>query len=302
MTDGDLPVPEPDAGARAAARDRARELRELHAKQDKRRRLIIQGGIAAALVLVVAIVALVFLLPRDQNRGPENMLSDGIRIGEGLRADRTPGLRPGATPVPHEPNAPSVVDIRLYVDYLCADCGRFSQSNAEQLRRWAESGAATLEIHPLAMLTTKSAGTQYSLRAAAVAACVAELSPDHFLDFHEAMLRDQPEQGTEGLSDTGIVDRAERAGVTAIGQIRRCVSEQRFRTWVKEATARALAGPIPDAEIARIESPLTILVNGQQFVPSTAFDPGELAQFVYQAAGDAFSDNPTPTPTPSPTP
>ena len=42
-------------------------------------------------------------------------------------------------------------------------------------------------------------------------------------------------------------------------------------------------------------------MNGQQFIPTTDFDPAELAQFVVQAAGDAFSENPTPTPTPTAT-
>lgn len=292
---------EPDAaGARAAARDRARELRDLHAKQDKRRRLIVQGGIAATLLVVIAIVALVFLLPRDENRGPQNMLSDGIKIGTDLKAVRTPGLQPGAQPVPSAANEPAVVDIQLYVDYLCDACGQFAESNGEQLRSWAESGAATLEIHPVALLTTKSAGTQYSVRAANAAACVADLSPDHYLDFHDALLRDQPEEGSEGLSDEQILDRAEAAGVTALGQIRRCVDERRYRDWVKDATARALEGPIPNSAVAKLESPLTIIVNGQQFIPSASFDPSELAQFVVQAAGDAYSDNPTPTPTPTP--
>jgi hypothetical protein len=185
------------------------------------------------------------------------------------------------------------------VDYLCSNCGTFQQRNDEQLRSWVESGAATIEIHPLALLTTKSAGTQYSLRAAGAAACVADLSPDHFYDFHVALLTDQPEEGTEALTDDEILQRAEDAGVSAIGQIRRCMSESRYRSWVKEATVRALEGPIPNADLSAIDSPLTVLVNGQVFPYSAEFDPSELAQFVVQAAGDAFSSNPTPTPGPT---
>ncbi len=167
------------------------------------------------------------------------------------------------------------------------------------MRRWVESGAATLEIHPLALLTTKSAGSQYSLRRRDVAACVADLSPDHFYDFHVALLKNQPEQGTEGFTDAELVGRAEAAGVTAIGQIRRCVDETRYRSWVKAATVRALEGPVPNADISTIEGELTVLVNGQVFPFTQDFDSAELAQFVVQAAGDAFSSNPTPTPGPS---
>lgn len=296
------PATESDVDARAAARDRARELRDLHDKQDKRRLQIVRGGIAAGLVLVIAVIALAFMFPRDQVRGPQNMQSDGIRIGEDLKAVRTPALEPGVEPRPYETNPPSVVDIQIYVDYLCAACGQFEQSNGEQLRSWARTGAATVEIHPVAMLAGKSQGTQYSLRAAAVAACVADLAPDHYFDFHRALLTRQPEEGSEGLTDREMLDRAEAAGVTAMGQIRRCVSEQRFRTWAKEATARALAGPIPNADVVKIDAPLVILVNGHRFLPTTDMDPVELAQFVVQASGDAAAANPTPTPTPSPTP
>jgi protein-disulfide isomerase len=302
VTYGDYPGAEPDS-ARAAARERARELRELHRKQDRRRRLLLQGGIASGIVVILAVIAaVIFLFPPAATSGPQNMLSDGIKIGEDLKAVHTPGQRPEQEPVPSEENAPEVVDIQLYVDYLCTNCGTFQQRNNEQLRSWVESGAATLEIHPLALLTTKSAGTQYSLRAASAAACVADLSPDHFYDFHVALLTDQPEEGTEALTDEEILQRAEDAGVTAMGQITRCVTESRYRSWVKEATVRALEGPIPNADIAAIDSPLTVLVNGQVFPYSGEFDPAELAQFVLQSAGDAFSSNPTPTPGPSGTP
>ena len=302
MTYGDYPGAEPDS-ARAAARERARELRELHKKQDRRRRLLLQGGIASGFLIILAVIAIViFVFPPTATRGPQNMLSDGIKIGQDLKAVHTEAQKPDQDPVPSEDNPLEVIEIQLYVDYLCANCGTFQQKNDVQLRSWIESGAATLEIHPLALLTTKSAGTQYSLRAAGVAACVADLSPDHFYEFHVALLTDQPEEGTEALTDKEILKRAKDAGVTALGQITRCVNESRYRSWVKEATVRALEGPIPGSDIAAIDSPLTVLVNGQVFPYSAEFDPAELAQFVLQTAGDAFSSNPTPTPGPSGTP
>ena len=137
MTDGAYPTPEQDA--RAAARDRARELRDLHKKQDRRRRMIIQGSVTAAVLVLVAVVVLVLIVPRAQARGPQNMLSDGIKIGAELKAVKTPGQQPGQQPVPSEANPPAVVDITIYVDYLCASCGLFEQANGAQLRSWADS-------------------------------------------------------------------------------------------------------------------------------------------------------------------
>ena len=90
--------------------------------------------------------------------------------------------------------------------------------------------------------------------------------------------------------------------MTALGQISRCIDEERLQALGEGGDGSRARGP--DPELGRSRSSMrrcVILVNGQQFVPTADFDPAELAQFVVQAAGDAFSDNPTPTPTPTPT-
>jgi protein-disulfide isomerase len=152
------------------------------------------------------------------------------------------------------------------------------------------------------VLTTKSAGTQYSLRAANAAACVAEFSPNHFFDFNEALFINQPKEGSAGLTDQQIEARATNAGVTDMLQVSRCIDERRFRSWVQAATARALNGPIPGSDLKEIAGTPTIIVNGTPFSYTTAFDPNEFAQFVLQVAGDTFTKNATPSPTPSPSP
>ena len=312
MSDG--PFGLPPAGAphgaprsrsevREGARERARELRELHKKQDRTRRRVVTLSVVGGVLVVVVVVALVILnFAQPGGRGPLNMLSDGIKVGTGLKAVQTPGLPANSKPVPSATNPPAVIDIKLYVDYLCPNCGTFEKKNGDQLRAWVKSGAATIEIHPIAVLTTKSAGTQYSLRAANAAACVAEFSPNHFFDFNDALFIDQPKEGSAGLTDQQIETRATEAGVTDMLQVSRCIKERRFRSWVQAATSRALNGPIPDADISSIAGTPTIIVNGNQFTYTTAFDPNEFAQFVLQVAGDTFTKNPTPTPTPSATP
>lgn len=288
--------------SREAARERARELRDLHRKTERRRRLIVLGSIAGGLLVTVGIVWVVLAsFASSGGRGPQNMVSDGIKIGEDLIALHSPGLREGDEPRPSAPNPPGVVDIKIYVDYLCENCALFEERNGTQLRTWVESGAATVEYHPIAILTSKSAGTQYSLRAANAAACVAEFAPDSFFDFNAALFVDQPEEGSPGLSDEELLERAERAGVVNLPRVRDCVQEKRFRTWVVAATQRALAGPIPDSDVEAITSTPTIIVNGEQFEYTTAFDPNEFAQFVQQTLGQSFQETPTPTPTPSAT-
>lgn len=288
------------ADARSAARERARELREQRRKQDRRTRTIVAGSVAGGIVVAVAIVALVLVNIGPGGRGPLNMASDGIRIGEGLVAQSTIGLPDGASPRPGATNPPEVVDIRIYFDYLCQNCGTFVERNGDLIRSLVDEGAATVEFHPLAVLTTQSAGTQYSLRAANASACVAEYSPDHFFDFTLAMLSDQPAEGSPGLADDEILDRAQQAGVANITRIKACVEQRAFVDWVRAATDRALAGPIPGSNVVAISATPTIIVDGQQF-HTASFDPGEFGQFLQQAAGETFVQNSTPTPTPTPT-
>ncbi|HEY4225838.1 MAG TPA: thioredoxin domain-containing protein [Pseudolysinimonas sp.] len=304
---GSVPEPTPTEAisVREGARERAREIRELHRKQDRRRRRIVVGSVVGGIVAIVAIVAVVLVaFAQPTGRGPLNMMSDGIKIGAGYKAVTTGGIPVNSRPVPSATNSPNVIDIQLYVDYLCPNCGVFEKKNDAQLRAWVKSGAATIEIHPIAVLTTKSAGTQYSMRAANAAACVAEFSPDHFFEFNEALFVDQPKEGTPGLDDTTLGNRAAKAGVTDMARVRDCIQDHRFRTWVQEATTRALDGPIPNSDLKAIAGTPTVIVNGTQFKYTSAFDPNEFAQFVLQVAGDAFTKNPSqsPTPTPSATP
>ncbi len=287
--------------ARAAAKERARELRAQHRKQERRRSLIVLLSVlGGALVIIGVVVVTIMTMTQSPARGPLNMASDGIKIGTDLQAVRTAGLAPSATPEPSETNPVDVIEIKLYVDYLCANCGTFTTNNAEQLRTWVSSGAATLEIHPIALLTTKSAGTQYSLRAANAAACVAEYSPDAFFDFNEALFRNQPEEGSEGLSNEELLKRATRAGVTDTAKVESCIEKKKFSAWVQQATMRALNGPIPGADIEAVTTAPTVIVNGKIFQYTKDFDAKELAQFVTNAQGAEYTATPTPTPTPGP--
>lgn len=287
---------------RDAAREKARQLRLEQRKKDRRNKVLLKGGIAVALVAVAAIVTLVIINSiRPVGPGPANMASDGLRIGEGMTVVKTSALKPEAKPVPSTPDpSSSVAEIRIYVDYLCQLCGQFDTTNNEQIAAWVESGAATVEIHPVSILTSKSAGTQYSLRAGNAAACVANYAPDSFYSFNSALFADQPAEGTAGHSDEQLKDVLKKAGVsTDVSKIEKCIDDGTFQSWVIAATDRALEGPIPNSSLPAISSTPTVLVNGKQYVGDLQ-DPKEFSSFVLQAAGESYSTS-TPTPTPTPT-
>jgi len=288
---------------RDAARKKATLLRLEQKKKDRRNRVFLQGGIAVVAIAIVGIIALVIVNSiRPVGPGPANMASDGILIQEDLAAVKTPALQPEADPVASVPDETgTVADIRVYIDYLCPYCGQFETTNSEQIAQWVDSGAATVEIHPVSILTSKSAGTQYSLRAANAAACVANYSPDNFYAFNAALFEDQPEEGAAGRTDAEIKKLVRSAGVTnRVSEISACIDDVEYKSWVLAATDRALTGPIPNASIAKVKGTPTVLVNGKQYLGKLD-DPKEFAAFVLQSAGATYSTStPTPTPTPAP--
>lgn len=298
MSNGEPAEPQDTNDRRDVVREKAKQLRADQRKKDLRNRILIQGGIGVVLLAIIAAVAIIVVTSiRPATAGPKNMASDGIVIGAELKAMTTPALAAGADPIPTTTD-PTVAHIRLYIDYLCPWCGQFEAANMEQMKDWMSTGAAVVEFHPIALLTSKSVGTQFSLRAANAAACVANYSPDKFLSFNSKMFANQPEEGTEGLTDAEIVAIAYNAGASS--SVESCVKDMDFKAWVQAATQRALDGPLPGTKVKKVEGTPTILVNGKAYTGSFE-DPKEFQAFVVAATSETYATS-TPVPSGSPSP
>ena len=285
---------------REAARDKARVLREQQKKTDRRGRVILQSSLAALVVAIVAVVGLVMVNSvRPPSPGPANMLSDGVKIGEAFAAVPTAALQPEGTPVPSKANAANVIDLRIYIDYQCPYCGDFEAANSAQIKKWVSTGAATLEIHPLAILDQLSLGKKYSTRAANAAACVANFSPNQFFDFSALLFANQPKENTEGLTDNQIIALTKKAKVGKADSIDNCITDQRFKSWTNAATARATMDPLAGTDVKKLASTPTVIINGKKY--DGAIDNAlDFATAVSKAAGDSYSEKSSAAPSPSP--
>lgn len=288
---------------REAAREKARIMRDEQKKKDRRTKVFLQGGIILASLAIIAIVALVVINSiKPAGPGPSNMASDGIQISQGFIATETPGLEPGEDPVPNvRDEAAGILDIQMYVDYLCPICGQFEATNGEYISSLLENGGTTVEVHPIAILDRLSQGTKYSTRASNAAACVADVSPNQFYDFHELLFVNQPAENTTGLSDDALVAISVEAGVEDADKVASCIRDQSFKAWATAATARALNGPIPNSNVDQVTGTPTVIVNGLKY-EGPVNDLASFQAFVIQAAGATFNENSTATPTPTPTP
>ncbi|MBO9626774.1 MAG: thioredoxin domain-containing protein [Microbacterium sp.] len=306
-------VPSP-RNSREAVREKAQQV---HAQQSRARlmRRIIIGAVAVVAVGAIgtAVTMAVSAQVSKPQLSPSGMDGDGVLVtdisasagsGQALATPTPDSTEAGEAstdaPTP-EPTAAGKVDIHVYVDYLSPDAGAFERANARQLASWITEGAASVSYHPVALLTASSNGTKYSLRAAAAAACVATHSPSQFYSFNHELLDDQPKVNSDGLSDVQLADLAAAVGVDNAKKVRSCIEDQDFTTWAKEATSRALEGPLVGSDDLVLTSAPMIVVNGEAYV-GRLDDAAEFSQFVLTVASDAYYSTPTPTPSPTATP
>ncbi|MCU1479847.1 MAG: hypothetical protein JWQ19_633 [Subtercola sp.] len=296
MTNGSADDRQNKNQRREAAREKAKALREAQHKKDVRNRAILFSGIGVVVIAIIVCVALILVSSmKTAGPGPANMASDGLKMGTNNVAVTTPALAAGQQPTPSATNDPGVLDIRVYIDYMCPYCGQFETTNLTQIDKWVNQGAATYEVHPLSLLDRSSLGTKYSTRAANAAACVANYSPNNFFDFSSLLFANQPQENTAGLDDPTLEGYVKQAGAGSLDQINTCITNGDFKSWVADATTRATTEPLPGSTVSKVTGTPTVLVNGQQYQGSLT-DANAFANFVLQVSGQESTATPTPTP------
>ncbi|WP_454167233.1 thioredoxin domain-containing protein [Microbacterium lacticum] len=310
---GSTPAP---AGRREAVREKAQQV---HVRQSRARLVRRAAWISAAVVVVAAVAVVVGVTvggaASKPQLSPDRADQDGFVVTSISSASSSTGSvgSPGAaatpTPTEGEPTpSPTVtastaapVQIHVYVDYLSPSAREWQLANEPQLSSWVVEGAATLTYHPVTMLTAKSNGTKYSLRAASAAACVATYAPASFFQFNSDLLKRQPAVDSDGFSDKDLADIASANGTgDEPKKLRECIETEMYASWAKAATERAVAG-IDGTDGLSLTGNAMVIVNGEAYQGEMT-DPAEFSQFVLTSASGKSAKNATPTPTPTPTP
>lgn len=249
------------------SRIRTQELRkaqlEAAARKTRQRRIAQVLGGLVILGLVAAIIVVVVKAsggsdpdvarPTGEVVAPDNLTSSGtVPVGD--------------------TDAP--VTVEIYYDYMCPACGAFEAANGEELNRLLDEGTIQLELHPISFLDEQSEGTRYSTRAANAFATVVDAAPDLAWAFHQALYADQPEEGTEGLSDDELASVAGDAGVP--GDVVDRFTDDTYEAWVAAVTAEAFDSGVTGTP--------TIKIDGEVF-EGDPYTVGDLTQAIESAAG-----------------
>ena len=292
---GNSNSPQGKKDRREAARETARREREAEKKRQRRNRIFLQGGIGIGIIAVIAVIALFFVnSSAPGGPGPNNMASGGIvLVGKsGAVAPVTTGPAPanGALTPTKTTAGDGVAHIVTYEDWSCPSCKSFEATYASKIAALVGNGTATLEVHPVAILDRNYPGSRYSSRAANVAACVANYAPSKFMDAQSSFYKNQPAEGSSGLSNSAMITLLKAAGVNDPA-IDGCVTKESFKSWVSQVTQVTSSNKsLADPTSGGFGTP-TVFVNNKRWDSKTDF-----LSFVSSATSGSV---PAPTPSPS---
>lgn len=267
------------AERRDAARAQALKLQQEQLRREKRTRGIIIGSLVAGLVIVGVIVWAIL-----RSAGPD--LEGIAEIPDGVEApavaDTAGGISFGESGEAGSTSGDDAVTVSVYLDYMCPNCGQFEALNGPELDELREAGDITLVIHPVSILDGVSQGTEYSTRAAAAFAYVAENSPEHALAFNNALFANQPAEGTGGLTDEQIETIAVDAGVPA--DVAAKIAEQPYKKYVAALTQVAYGDPSVINADGGFGTP-TVVIDGERFNGNWS-EPGAISSAIAAAQGN----------------
>ena len=215
----------------ATQRDLLRQAREKEAREKKIRKTVTLGTLGVvAIGLVVLLIGVV--IPAVAKKSAASG-SYGLAIGQAA--------------------APVTVDI--YQDFMCPYCGKFDRAQSADLTSLVDAGTVKVVIHVMNFLDSSSNGSKYSSRAADAFVTVARQQPSAALAFNTALYADQPAEGSNGLTDAQIADRARSAGV----------SDSVVATFANQPNADFVTKSNQAAFDEGIQSTPTVKINGTVF-------------------------------------
>jgi protein-disulfide isomerase len=273
---------ESDKTESATRREAARQAAQQNLKKTQRkqavRKALVQGAVASVAVLALSGAALFISnldFPEDQGTaaGPNNMMSGGVVLEENMQVRTTGSYSSDEEPTQTQALSDNVPHVAIFVDYTCPACKGFEEFYGDYLTEVTSAGEITLEYQIISFRDNATGGTRYSSRAGNAAVCVADQAPTAFVEYHNALFRNQPTGVAKSdLSNAELIQLAVMSGVENAEALTSCIENEEFVPWIKVKTDRVLEeGPLPveNASLQTIKGTPTILINGQEYTGTT---------------------------------
>lgn len=188
-----------------------------------------KGPLAAIVVLLIALVAGgAFLATSNSDKNTTASSSSGLpkdaaKDGKGL------AVYPGKA----ASNAPTV---DLYEDFQCPVCKTMEDAAGKSIEKLAADGKIKLNYHVLSFLDT-NLQNDASARAANAAFCAADQGK--FLEYHNEVFANQPQEGV-GYTDDTLKKFGKSAGLSgsAYDTFAKCVTDKTHSDYVTKTNDR----------------------------------------------------------------
>jgi protein-disulfide isomerase len=239
----------------------AAALRAEQAARDRRRRNLIGGITAVALLAIIVAVGIAIQSNRSSGGGdtPTGVTADG-------------GIVAGSADAP--------VQVTIYEDFQCPACQAFEAQTGGTVSALLEEDAIRVTYRPIAFLDHSSTDN-YSTRALNAAACVINSDPAAFQAFHDALFVQQPAEGGPGLTADQLTSIATQAGADD-PKVGTCIQDQPYEGWTADVTDAASK--------AGVNQTPTVLVAGE---PLENTSPAGLRAAVQTAAATSAGETTT---------
>lgn len=229
-----------------AAAERAAAIRKEQEATERRRRTVVITVVVGVVLALLLAAGYAIQSARDttgQAATPPRGVVDGYAVPRG--------------------DASAPVTVTVYEDFMCPFCADFEAQSRSTLQEYVDAGDVQVHYRVLSFLDDASSGTEYSTRAMSALGVVLDTSgPDVAATFHDLLFENQPEEGSEGLSDDELVDLAVQAGAKR-GAVARPIENVKFEQWVENATDAASKDDV--------NSTPTVFVDGEK-VDETTID------------------------------
>src|SRR5919112_6157695 len=245
--------------ARARERANARRVVEQQ-KASARRRAITLWTVAGVVLALIAAGLIGYGMMASQDKAAADKLTT-----PSVAVDSGTAFAAGTGPV----------TIDLYEDFLCPVCREFETTDSATLQQLIAQNKVTVRYHPVAILNEASNGTNYSTRAAGAAAAAAQAGK--LAAYHDILYANQPQEGSDGLSNTRLIELGKSAGLTG-SDFANAVNKGTYNAWADKVTETF-------AQRGYTGTP-TIVIAGKQYQGTQRAypTPAELTSLVAAAA------------------
>ncbi|WP_166404810.1 DsbA family protein [Labedella endophytica] len=230
-------------------REKANEQRRAELKAAARRRALIQAGIIAVIIAVVAGGAFAVY---NASRGSSELTIPDATATVSVDGAETPfsidesRIRIGADDAP--------VTVGLVEDYSCPHFQEYEAEIGSTITDLVADGSIAFEMTPVQIVTN------YGVRAGSAAACVAVDEPSSWLTVHEALF-ERHDGRSDGWRNTDLREFVEGLGVSNTDALD-CIEDGTYENWIRQNTTAASE--------AGITSTPTLLIDGEAVSRLTA--------------------------------